>query len=154
MSQEQTEAKLVEQTEAKLVEQITEVAEVIKKVNEALKDSEIDVLCKRLDAYGKALNAVIKKKHYMFKLHFDIVTYSEYKIQLYVDDEYVYTVYVPLGTTIDALFEKVFTSQGIKTELTNKIYDVLSELAREIADKADIVRRVEEIEKRLREDDP
>ena len=139
--------------EKPLVEQVESTIEVIKKINEVLKDSEIDALCKRLDAYGKALNAIINKKHYMFELHFDIVS-SEYRIQLFVDGEYIDTVYVPLGTTINALFEKIFTSEEIKAKLTNNIYEVLAELAREVAEKSNLVERVKELERRLVEEDP
>jgi uncharacterized protein YqgV (UPF0045/DUF77 family) len=147
-----------EQIEAKLVEQSTSIVEVIKKINEALKDSKISELCEKLSAYSKALDALINKKHYMFELHFSIVAYahagSEYRINLYVDDEYIHTVYVPLGTTIDAMFEKIFTSQEIRDSVVKKIHDTLVDLAEEIASKADIVKRVEELEELVREDDP
>jgi DNA repair exonuclease SbcCD ATPase subunit len=145
-----------EQTE--LVEQATSIVEIVKKINETLKDTRISELCGKLDAYSKALDAVINKKHYMFELHFSTVAYahagSEYKIRLYVDNEHVFTVYVPLGTTIDAMFEKIFTSQEIKSEIVKKIHDTLAELASEIAEKADIIQRIKEIEERLEEEDP
>jgi len=136
-----------------LVEQVEAVTEIVRKINETLKDSRINELCKRLDAYGKALNAIINKKHYMFELQFDIVS-SEYRVQLFVDGEYIDTVYVPLGTTINALFEKIFTSEEIKAKLTNNIYEVLAELAREVAEKSNLVERVKELERRLVEEDP
>jgi hypothetical protein len=158
MYQEQTEAKLVEQTETKLVEQATSMVDIIKKINEVLKHSTLHELCSKLDAYAKALDAVINKKHYMFELHFSIISYahapSEYKVNLYVNDIHVHTVYVPLGTTIDAMFEKIFTSQEIKSELVKKIHETIAEIAEEIAGKADLVERVREIEERLEEEDP
>jgi N-glycosylase/DNA lyase len=150
MSQEQIEAKLVEQT--------TSIVETVKKINEALKDTRISELCGKLDAYAKALDAVINKKHYMFKVHFSIVGYAyagtEYAIRLYVDNEHIYTVYVPLGTTIDAMFEKIFTSQEIKSSVVSKIHDTLADLASEIAGKANLVERIKSIEERLEEEDP
>jgi glutamate-1-semialdehyde aminotransferase len=150
MSQEQIETKLVDQT--------TSILDVVKKINEALKDTRISELCEKLNAYAKALDALVNRKNYMFELHFSIVAYthagSEYRIRLYVDNEHVLTAYVPLGTTIDAMFEKIFTSPNYKEELVDKIHGTLTELAREITSKADIVQRIKEIEKRLEEEDP
>jgi hypothetical protein len=150
MSQEQVETKLVEQT--------TSIVEIVKKINEILKSSKISELCGKLEAYSKALEAIMNKRHYMFELHFSITSYAhapdEYKVNLYVDNEHVYTIYVPLNTTIDAMFEKIFTSQEARNELVNKIHKTLAEISEEIADKADLVKRIKEIEERLEEEDP
>jgi hypothetical protein len=141
-----------------LVTQVEEIRKEVEKINEILKSSKISELCSKLEAYAEALDAVINEKHYMFKLHFSITSYShagrEYKIQIYVDSEHIYTLYVPLGTSVDALFEKIFTSQEVRNELTNKIHKTLIEIAKEIADKADLVKRIKEIEERLEEEDP
>jgi len=146
MSQEQTEAKLVEQTES--------VVEIVKKINEALKDTRIAELCEKLRSFANALDAVIKKKHYVFKLHFYAYSSSEYKVQLYVDDEHVYTTYMPIDTQINAMFEKIFASQTMKEDLVGKIHEILSEIAKEIAEKANLIQRIKEIEERLEEEDP
>jgi hypothetical protein len=154
MSQEQIETK----TEVELIKQAASIVEVVKKINEALKDTRISELCEKLNAYAKALDALVNRKNYMFNLQISIVGYAhagtEYAIRLYVEKEHIYTVYVPLNTTIDAMFEKIFTSQEIKSSVVSKIHDTLADLADEISRKANIVKLVKEIEERLEEEDP
>jgi len=150
MSQEQVETKV----ETKLVEQTESIVELVKKINETLRESKISELCKKLYAYGRALDAIVNKKHYMFELQFSVVGYNEYRVQLHVDNEYVGTVYVPLNTTVDAMFEKIFNNQELRERLVSEIYETIAELAEEIASRANLVERVREIEKRLVEEDP
>jgi hypothetical protein len=150
MSQEQVEAKLVEQT--------TSIVEIVKKINEALKDTRISELCKKLDSYRRALDAIVNKKHYIFELQFELVgtAYAgmEYRVRLYVNDEQIWSISIDTDATIKAMFEKIFTSQEMRSHIVNTIHKTLAEIAEEIADKADLVKRVREIEERLVEEDP
>jgi hypothetical protein len=145
--------------EQELVTQVVEeIRKEVEKINEILRETKIEELCKKLRAYANALDAVINEKHYAFKLHFSITSYShagrEYAVRLYVDNEYIYTVHVEPGTTIDALFEKVFTSEDVRNDIVKRIHGTLVEVAKEIADKADIIERIRSIEERLEEEDP
>jgi hypothetical protein len=141
-----------------LVKEAISITEIVKKINEVLKDSKIDGLCRKLDSLAKALDAVVNKKHHMFELHFSVTSYTyagrEYAVRLYVDGEYIYTAYAEPNTTIDAMFEKIFTSEEIKSEIVRKIHETLAELASEVASKANLVERIKEIEERLEEEDP
>jgi 2-hydroxy-3-keto-5-methylthiopentenyl-1-phosphate phosphatase len=150
MSQEQVEAKLVEQT--------TSIVETIKKINEALKDTRISELCEKLYAYAKALDAIVNKKHYIFELQFELVgtAYAgmEYIVRLYVGNEQISSISIDTDATIKAMFEKIFTSQEMRSHIVNTIHKTLAEIAEEIAEKADLVERIKEIEERLEEEDP
>jgi hypothetical protein len=150
MSQEQVEAKLVEQT--------TSIVETIKKINEALKDTRISELCEKLYAYAKALDAIVNKKHYIFELQFELVgtAYAgmEYIVRLYVGNEQISSISINTGATLKEMFEKIFSSQEIRDYVVGKIYRILAELAEEVANKADVIQRIKEIEERLVEEDP
>jgi len=145
-------------SQEQLVEQAISVIEIVRRINEVLKDSEIAELCRRLDSYATALDAVVNKKYHWFDVQFVLVSTAhagtDFTVRLYVKGEYIYSISVERNTTIEQMFEKVFSSQELKTELTNRIYDILSEIASEIASKANIVQRVKELEERLREEDP
>jgi len=147
-----------EQVETKLVEQTTSIVEIVKKINEALKDTRISELCKKLDSYRRALDAIVNKKHYIFELQFELVSFtytgSEYRVRLYVDSEPIWSTSIETDATIKAMFEKIFTSQEIISHIVYTIHKTLAEIAEEIADKADLVKRVREIEERLEEEDP
>jgi hypothetical protein len=141
-------------SQEQLVEQTTSILETVRKINEALKDTKISELCEKLEAYAKALDAIVNRKHHMFTLHFAKIGHNEYKIGLYADDVYIYTIYVQHDVTIDSLFESIFTNQELRNKLINDIYETLSEIAHEVAERADLVKQIKEIKQRLEEEDP
>jgi len=141
-------------SQEQLVEQTTSIVETIKKINETLKDTRISELCEKLKAYAHTLDAITNKKHYWFEVHFSKLANGEYKIELYVSGEHIYTVYVKSDTAVDAMFESIFAMQEIRDHVVSKIHDTLVDIAHEIADKANLVERIKEIEERLREEDP
>ena len=141
-------------SQEQLVEQTTSIVETIKKINETLKDTRISELCEKLKAYAHTLDAITNKKHYWFEVHFSKLANGEYKTELYVSGEHIYTVYVKCNTTIDAMFDNVFGSQEIKSEVVERIYKTLAEIADEISSKADLVERIKSIEEKLEKEDP
>jgi len=141
-------------SQERLVEQTTSILETVRKINEVLKDSKIAELCEKLNAYSATLDAIVNRKHHTFTLHFAKIGHNEYKVGLYADDVYIYTIYVQHDVTIDSLFESIFANQELRNKLINDIYETLSEIAHEIADKANIIEQVKRIEERLKEEDP
>jgi len=141
-------------SQEQLVEQTTSILETVRKINEVLKDTKVSELCEKLKAYARALDAITNKKHYMFNVHFSKLANQEYKVQLYVDGEHIYIVYIPHDASVDTMFERIFALQEIRDHVVSKIHDTLVDIAHEIADKANIVQQIKEIEERLREEDP
>jgi hypothetical protein len=145
-------------SEAKLAGETTSILETVEKINEALRDTRISELCAKLKAYARALDALVNKKHHWFDLQFVVNVYqyagSDYRVNISVNGELISSITVGRNATVDTVFERIFTSQEVKSEVVDKIYKTLAELVSEIASKANLVERIKEIEKRLEEEDP
>jgi Zn-dependent oligopeptidase len=104
-------------------------------INSVLKNSKIDYLIRNLETLSYALGSIIGQKKQAFKLRLDP---SERNIEVYVDEIYITDIAVNDNTTIQQVFEKLFTTEEIKLRLANKIYEKISELANEISRSANI----------------
>jgi predicted house-cleaning noncanonical NTP pyrophosphatase (MazG superfamily) len=133
---------------------VEETISEIERINEVLKDSKIGELCDILDAYGRALRALVEKRPDRFDIMFIAHADRSYTVKLFVGNEEISYMSVNGNTTINDMFERIFSSQEIKDKVVTMIHKTLAEIAIEIAEKADLVRRVKEIEEKLKEEDP
>ena len=134
-------------------EKVEEIVDMVRQLNETLKDSRIDELCKRLDALATALDALANRKHHWFDMYFT-ASAEMFNVKLHVKGEYIGSLSVEKSITAEQLFERIFGSQELRDDVIKRIHETLTELAREVAEKSNLVERLKEIEKRLREEDP
>jgi len=132
-------------------EKVEEIVDMVRQLNETLKDSRIDELCKRLDALATALDALANRKHHWFDMYFT-ASAEMFNVKLHVKGEYIGSLSVEKSITVEQLFERIFTS-NIKENLVSEIHKTLAELTAEVADKANIIQKVKELEKRLAKED-
>jgi hypothetical protein len=138
--------------EKEVVEMAKSVVEEVKKINEILKDTRISKLCDEISAYAKALERAVHGFIIDFAYRFygdNVAVYDIFSADRPIE---LWTGALPSGQDIAAVLRTVVTSDAFKGEVMRKMLLAIAELGKELADKADIVRRVEELEKRLVDD--
>jgi hypothetical protein len=140
---------------------VTKIVEEVKKLNEVLKNTRISELCSKVYCLSKSLRKLAERDYDAFDILFfkpvifeagkEIRT-STLTVQLYSCSKKVYEIKVDESITIAELFNKIFDeSKNIEEQLLSEIYATLHELVREIALSADLVKRVEEVERKVEE---
>jgi len=132
---------------------IQDIKAKVNEINEILKDTKIEMICKQLETLADALKAVVSEAKYAFTLQLNC---TERYVSVNYRDLLVAYLEVNPETTISEIFKKLFTQSYTKEQLAEKIYRTISELADELAQKANIVKQlrelqqqVEDLEKRL-----
>jgi hypothetical protein len=131
-------------------EVVTKILEEIKKINEVLKDEKISELCRELRARAGALEAINKKYPSTFTLRF-VRGGDVYYADIYVDNVKIAYLQCNSNTTLDKMFEELFSSEEIRASLLHEIHNTLAELAKLVAEKADAYERLKKIEEELGE---
>jgi hypothetical protein len=138
-----------QQLETELLKSTGAIVEEVKKIKEVLKEWKIDVLCDELDAYAQALNAVVNKDTdpLMLNFHYDMA--GNYVVYVYSKGFNVGRVFVSTETSIKDLLNVVFNSEELKKKLVKDILRIISVIASEIAEKANLVERIKSLERAL-----
>ena len=145
----------VERHETKILKAAESIIEEIKKLNEVLKNSRITVLTEELEAYARALRAVIVKSTDDLHLEFHYNQDMNYKIYIITSGYYIDNLVVSKDTSVASLFNTIFTSRELREALVEKILMTITEISREIAAKANLFERIRRLEEALeREVDP
>jgi hypothetical protein len=138
--------------------EVMEIIKEVKKLNEVLRNSRISELCDKVYCLSRSLSKLAGRMYDAFDILFfkplifeagQEKQVSTLIVQLYACNVKIHEIRVDEGITIVELFNKIFESEDIKKQLLSDIYVALHEIIREIALSADLVRRIEEIERKV-----
>jgi rRNA pseudouridine-1189 N-methylase Emg1 (Nep1/Mra1 family) len=130
-----------------------EILAEVRKINDLLKDSEIEKTADRLYLYTTALKNLIERNLTVFRFKLqrsgDIIyveVYHEY------DPEQDILVFTVNGSTaMDQVLEKLFSTERHETALLRMIVNRIIELSKALSERANIVERVRELERKLQD---
>jgi FMN phosphatase YigB (HAD superfamily) len=135
-----------EQYEAEVLKNASSIRDEVKKLNEVLKDSRIAVLAEELDAYAGALYSIVTKSTDYIKLEFHYDQARNYKVYVISKGYYIGSLLISESASIRDLFNAIFTSSELREKILTEIFAIISKLASEVAERADLVERVRRLE--------
>lgn len=142
-------------------EKLDKIVKEIEEINKVLKNTRISELCNRLYCLSKSLKKLELTEGFnydSFELLFfkpviieggEIVPTSEVTVHLYSCGVKVGEIKVSEDTTIAELLLRIRENEEIRRRLLDEMQIVLHEIIREIVLRADLVRRVEEVENKI-----
>jgi hypothetical protein len=137
-----------------LVEMAKSLVEEVKKINEILRDSKIDELCDEIYVYAGALGDSLEGKISTFAFRIEGGTIYVYDIFRASGPIELWSARIPESTDIIEMLKNLISSEAFRVAVVEKMLKTISVLGKELATKADIVRKVQELEEKLREEDP
>lgn len=139
--------------EKELVEMAKGLIEEVNKINEMLKDSKISELCDEVYVYARALEDSLEGKISIFAFRIEGGTIHIYDIFRADRPIELWSGLLPeASTNVIEMLKSLVSSEGFRVEVMKKMLKTINALGAELANKADIVRKVRELEERLRED--
>jgi len=139
--------------EKELVEMAKGLIEEVNKINEMLKDSKISELCDEVYVYARALEDSLEGKISIFAFRIERGTIHIYDIFRADRPIELWSGLLPeASTNVIEMLKSLVSSEGFRVEVMKKMLKTINALGAELANKADIVRKVRELEERLRED--
>jgi hypothetical protein len=135
-----------------IVEVTKNIVEEVKRINELLKSSAIGKLCEELYALAASLEESLERMIVHFAFRIEGGTIYVYDIFRASEPLELWSARIPETPNIVDALRGLVSSEEFRVELVRKILKTIAMLGKELAEKANVVRKVQELEERLRED--